>query len=78
VAAEVQAVVDGPAKPVDSEQVARELVRLKKLTAYQVQQIYQGKGKNLVLGNYVVLDKLGQGTGAQGAAQANAWWRGCP
>jgi eukaryotic-like serine/threonine-protein kinase len=33
----------------------------KKLTAFQAQQIYQGKGKHLVLGNYVALDKLGQG-----------------
>lgn len=60
-ATEIQAVVDGPAKPADSEQLARELVRLKRLTAYQAQQIYQGKGKSLVLGNYVILDKLGQG-----------------
>ncbi|MGE0609684.1 MAG: SUMF1/EgtB/PvdO family nonheme iron enzyme [Pirellulales bacterium] len=45
----------------DGEQLARELVRQKKLTAFQAQQIYQGKGKHLVLGNYVALDKLGQG-----------------
>ena len=45
----------------DGEQIARELVRQKKLTAYQAQQVYQGRGKHLVLGNYVVLDKLGQG-----------------
>ena len=32
-----------------------------KLTAYQAQQVYAGKAKSLVLGNYVVLDKLGQG-----------------
>ena len=45
----------------DGEQMARELVRQKKLTRYQAEQIYSGKGKMLVLGNYVVLDKLGQG-----------------
>ena len=45
----------------DGEQMARELVRQKKLTRYQAEQIYAGKGKTLVLGNYVVLDKLGQG-----------------
>ena len=45
----------------DGEQMARELVRQKKLTRYQAEQIYSGKGKTLVLGNYVVLDKLGQG-----------------
>jgi eukaryotic-like serine/threonine-protein kinase len=48
-------------RPQDGEQLARELVRQKKLTAYQAQQIYSGRGKSLVLGNYVVLDKLGQG-----------------
>jgi len=37
------------------------LVREKKLTAWQAQQIYSGKGKTLLLGNYLVLDKLGQG-----------------
>jgi serine/threonine protein kinase/formylglycine-generating enzyme required for sulfatase activity len=45
----------------DTQQLARELVRQKKLTAFQAQEIYQGKGKHLVLGNYVVLDRLGQG-----------------
>jgi formylglycine-generating enzyme required for sulfatase activity/serine/threonine protein kinase len=48
-------------RPADGESLARELVRQKKLTAWQAQQIYQGRGKGLVLGNYVVLDKLGQG-----------------
>src|SRR4051812_12549019 len=48
-------------RPQDGEQLARELVRLKKITAYQAKAIYQGKGKNLVLGNYRILDKLGEG-----------------
>jgi serine/threonine protein kinase len=48
-------------RPKDGEQLAKELVRQKKLTKYQAEQIYSGKGKSLVLGNYVVLDKLGQG-----------------
>src|SRR5258708_37851611 len=48
-------------RPQDGEQLARELVRQKKLTAYQAKAIYQGKGKNLVLGNYRILDKLGEG-----------------
>jgi formylglycine-generating enzyme required for sulfatase activity/serine/threonine protein kinase len=48
-------------KPHDGEQLARELVRQKKLSAYQAQQVYAGKGQVLVLGNYVILDKLGQG-----------------
>jgi len=44
-----------------ADQLVRELVRQKKLTAFQAQQIYAGKGKALTLGNYLVLDKLGQG-----------------
>ncbi len=48
-------------QPKDGEQLAKELVKQKKLTKYQAEQIYAGKGKTLVLGNYVVLDKLGQG-----------------
>jgi formylglycine-generating enzyme required for sulfatase activity/serine/threonine protein kinase len=51
----------GERAPRDAESLARELVRHKKLTAFQAQQLYQGRGKHLVLGNYVVLDKLGQG-----------------
>jgi serine/threonine protein kinase len=48
-------------RPKDGEQLARELVKQKKLTKYQAEQIYSGKGKTLILGKYVVLDKLGQG-----------------
>ena len=48
-------------KPPDAEQLARQLVREQKLTAYQAQEIYAGRGQSLVLGNYVILDKLGQG-----------------
>ncbi len=47
--------------PKDGEQLARELVKQKKLTKYQAEQIYAGKGKGLVLGNYTILEKLGQG-----------------
>ncbi len=45
----------------DGEQLARELVREKKLTKFQAEQIYAGKEKSLTLGNYLLLDKLGQG-----------------
>ncbi|MBL8817155.1 MAG: protein kinase [Planctomyces sp.] len=48
-------------RPTTAEEFARELVRQKRLTKYQAEQIYAGKGKSLVLGNYLVLDKLGQG-----------------
>ena len=48
-------------QPRDGEQMAREMVRLKILTKFQAEQIYSGKGHSLVLGNYVILNKLGQG-----------------
>ncbi|MFH1264497.1 MAG: bifunctional serine/threonine-protein kinase/formylglycine-generating enzyme family protein, partial [Planctomycetota bacterium] len=37
------------------------LVRQKKLTKFQAQAIYQGKTKGLILVDYVVLDRIGQG-----------------
>ncbi|HUQ68663.1 MAG TPA: family 16 glycoside hydrolase [Planctomycetaceae bacterium] len=55
------AALRGGSRATDAEQFARELVKQQKLTAYQAQQVYSGRGKSLVLGNYVVLDKLGQG-----------------
>lgn len=44
-------------RPQDGEQLAKRLVKQKLLTAYQAQCVYSGKTKNLVLGNYVVVDK---------------------
>ena len=48
-------------RPQDVPGLIRELVRLHKLTTYQAQQIQQGNGKGLQLGNYAILDKIGQG-----------------
>ncbi len=48
-------------RPSDGEQLARELVKQRRLTAWQAQAIYSGKGASLILGNYLILDKLGQG-----------------
>jgi eukaryotic-like serine/threonine-protein kinase len=48
-------------RPQDTLALIRELVRVHRLTTYQAQQVYQGKGKGLLLGNYLVLDKIGQG-----------------
>ncbi|MBS0203432.1 MAG: protein kinase [Planctomycetes bacterium] len=48
-------------KPVDGEQLAKRLVKEKKISAYQAQVVYSGKGKSLTMGSYFVLDKLGQG-----------------
>ena len=46
---------------IDAEKLAKELVRQKKLTAFQAKQLWAGKGPSLTIGNYVILDKLGQG-----------------
>jgi serine/threonine-protein kinase len=51
----------GRFSPDDAQEFARELIRQRKLTAYQATAIYQGKQHSLVLGNYLLLDKLGQG-----------------
>ncbi|MHC4406198.1 MAG: protein kinase domain-containing protein, partial [Planctomycetota bacterium] len=48
-------------KPQDARELAKELFRQKRLTRFQAQALYQGKTRGLVLGNYVVLDKLGRG-----------------
>lgn len=45
----------------DSESFARELVAESKLTHFQARALLHGRWKGLVLGNYIVLDKLGQG-----------------
>ena len=45
----------------DVKEFARELVWRRKLTAYQTQAIYQGKGKQLIVGNYVIRGELGKG-----------------
>jgi serine/threonine protein kinase len=49
------------AAPQNAEDLARELVRRRKLTKFQASQIWQGKGKSLILGNYVLIEKIGQG-----------------
>src|SRR6185436_7556360 len=41
--------------------LARVLVQQGKLTKYQAAAVYQGKGKSLVYGDYVVLDRIGAG-----------------
>jgi serine/threonine protein kinase len=62
--AEARAAVDAlpdENKPRNGEQLARELIRQKKLTAWQASAVYQGKTQGLVLGKYTILDKLGEG-----------------
>src|SRR5579871_4340188 len=47
--------------PKDAEELVRELVRQKKLTKFQAEEVWWGKGRSLVLGNYLLLEKIGQG-----------------
>jgi len=49
------------AHPKDGEELARELVRHKKLTKFQAEEVYRGKARSLVLGNYVLMEKIGAG-----------------
>jgi len=48
-------------EPKDAEELARELVRQKKLTKFQAEEVSKGKGKSLTLGNYVLMEKIGAG-----------------
>lgn len=49
-------------QPLDTvDQTARALVRNKLLTAYQAEALRKGQAKKLVLGNYNIIDKLGEG-----------------
>ncbi|MBI3863294.1 MAG: protein kinase [Planctomycetia bacterium] len=47
--------------PKDADELLRELVRCNKLTGFQAEQVWQGKGQGLVLDNYVLLEKIGAG-----------------
>jgi serine/threonine protein kinase len=48
-------------QPRTASDLAREMFRQRLLTKFQAQAVYQGKVKYLVLGNYVMLDRLGGG-----------------
>lgn len=61
---EVRAFIDAlprDKKPSDGKTLAQQLVRRGKLTKFQAQVVYQGKTRGLVLGDYIVLDRIGQG-----------------
>ncbi|MCE9608362.1 MAG: SUMF1/EgtB/PvdO family nonheme iron enzyme [Planctomycetia bacterium] len=45
----------------DVQALAQALVQQGKLTKFQAAAVYQGKGKSLVYGDYLVLDRLGAG-----------------
>src|SRR5271166_4502241 len=48
-------------KPRSVDPLAVELIRLGKLTPYQAAAIRQGKTRGLLIGKYIVLDKIGSG-----------------
>jgi serine/threonine protein kinase len=56
----------------DPEQQARELVRRGWLTGYQVNELFRGRGDKLLLGSYVLLEKLGEG-GMRAVFKAHNW-----
>src|SRR3954447_25277382 len=45
----------------DPQELARHLIRLGWITIYQAKKLLSGHGKELIVGNYVILDKLGEG-----------------
>ena len=48
-------------RPTAADQLARLMYQRGLLTKFQVQAVYQGKTRGLVLGNYIILDRLGEG-----------------
>ncbi len=49
------------AAPKDPGELAKQLIKQNLLTKYQAQEVYQGRGKGLVIGGYTILDKIGAG-----------------
>ncbi|MCI0642421.1 MAG: serine/threonine protein kinase, partial [Gemmataceae bacterium] len=45
----------------EPRQLAQEVIRRDWLTAYQINQIAQGKTKDLIVGEYLILERLGEG-----------------
>ena len=48
-------------RPQDAGGLARELILAERLTRFQAEAVYRGHTKGLVMGEYVVLDKIGAG-----------------
>src|ERR1700676_997137 len=57
----LESFVPPKAHPKDAQELARQLVQDKCLTKFQAQEIYLGRAKSLILGNYTILDKIGSG-----------------
>jgi serine/threonine protein kinase/WD40 repeat protein len=60
-AAQVEEVNSLQARFADSKMLAKELIQRGWLTPYQANQVLQGKGHELLLGSYLLLERLGEG-----------------
>jgi hypothetical protein len=54
--------------------LAAELIRRGLLTAYQANQVLGGRARDLVLGSYVLLERLGEGAWAPSSRRATGSW----
>ncbi|MGE0606389.1 MAG: serine/threonine protein kinase [Pirellulales bacterium] len=59
--AEFQQSIPADRRTRDAQGLANELLRQKRLTEYQLRQIFQGQTKCLVLGDYRIMEKIGAG-----------------
>ena len=48
-------------QPSSARRLVQEMLRRKKLTKFQAELMLRGKTKSLVIGNYVVIDRIGRG-----------------
>ncbi len=55
----INATIQG--RSVDARTLARELLKQSLLTTFQINRLFQGRGKELVLGPYLLLEPLGEG-----------------
>src|SRR5271166_5572598 len=60
-AAQLKELENLPSSIADPKALAKELMQRKWLTPYQANLLLQGKGKELLLGSYVLLERLGEG-----------------
>jgi serine/threonine protein kinase len=59
--AQLQEIASFQDRFLDAKALARELIHRTWLTAYQANQLLQGRGRDLLLGSHVLMEKLGEG-----------------